>query len=266
MTDENRKVLDMFDLTGKVAVVTGGARGLGRQHAFALAEAGADVAICDLLEDEGAKTRSELEAMGRRAYSGKVDVSKPDQIDEFVQNVEEALGPIDILVNNAARPSEGVALHEVEDDVWREIIDINLSSMFYVGKRVAKRMIEHTRGGSIINISSINAFVISNIAPRHNVTYCVAKAAIAQLTKGMAAEWAPYNIRANAIAPGYILTDQTAATASIREAYERNVGMTPMKRYGNLDELKGAIVYLASDASTYTTGSVMLVDGGYTVW
>ncbi|MHB9036793.1 MAG: SDR family NAD(P)-dependent oxidoreductase [Armatimonadota bacterium] len=266
MSDENRKVMDMFDLTGKVAVVTGGAKGLGRQHAFALAEAGADVAICDLLDDEGAKTKRELEEMGCRSYYGKVDVSKPDQIDEFILNVENALGPIDILVNNAARPSEGIALHEVEDDLWRQIIDINLSSVFYFGKRVAKRMIEQARGGSIINIASINAFVISNIAPRHNVTYCVSKAAIAQLTKGMAAGWAPYNIRVNSIAPGYILTDQTAATASIKDAYERNVSMTPMKRYGNLDELKGAIVYLASDASSYTTGSVMLVDGGYTIW
>lgn len=258
--------MDMFDLTGKVAVVTGGARSLGRQHAIALAEAGADIAICDLLEEEGAKTRDELAAMGRRAYFGRVDVSKPDEIDEFICNVEAVLGPIDILVNNAARPSEGIALHEVEDDVWREIIDINLSSLFYFGKRVAKRMIEHSTSGRIINIASMNAVVISNILPRHNVIYCVAKAGVVQLTKGMAAEWAPYNIRVNAIAPGYILTDQTAATASIREAYERNVNMTPMKRYGHLDEVKGAIVYLASDASTFATGSVMLIDGGYTIW
>lgn len=271
MRDDARNVKDMFDLTGRVAVVTGAARGLGRQHAIALAEAGADVAICDLLEEEGARTAAELAAMGRRSFFGKVDVSKPEQIDRFIADVEEAIGPIDILVNNAARPSEGVALHEVEDDVWREIIDINLSGMFYFGKRVAKRMIERGEGvprpgGNIINIASINAFVISNIAPRHNVAYCVAKAAVAQLTRGMAAEWAPYNIRVNAIAPGYILTDQTAATASIKSAYERNIGMTPMGRYGRMDELKGAIVYLASDASTYTTGSVMLVDGGYTVW
>jgi len=266
VSDESRKVPDMFDLTGRVAVVTGGARGLGRQHALALAEAGAAVALCDLLEDEGARTVGELKAMGRRSFFGTVDVSKPDQIDRFIVDVEREVGPIDILINNAARPSEGVALHEVEDDVWREIIDINLSGMFYFGKRVAKCMIARGTGGSIVNIASINAFVISNIAPRHNVTYCVAKAAVAQLTRGMAAEWAPYNIRVNAIAPGYILTEQTAATASIKEAYERNVNMTPMKRYGRTDELKGALVYLASDASTYTTGSVMLVDGGYTVW
>ena len=266
MSDENRKVTDMFSLTGRVAVVTGAARGLGRQHALALAEAGADVAICDLLEEEGVRTAGELEALGRRSFFGKTDVSKPDQIDPFILDVERALGPIDILVNNAARPSEGIPLHEVEDDVWREIVDINLSGMFYFGKRAAKRMIARGKGGSIVNIASINAFVISNIAPRHNVAYCVAKAAVAQLTRGMAAEWAPYNIRVNAIAPGYILTEQTAATASIKEAYERNVAMTPMKRYGRMDELKGALIYLASEASTFTTGSVMLVDGGYTVW
>ena len=258
--------MDMFDITGRIAIVTGGARGLGRQHAFALAEAGADVAVCDLLEEEGAKTKDEIAAMGRRAYFGRVDVTDPAEIDGFLDDVEKALGPVDILVNNAARPSEGVALHEVDDELWREIIDTNLSSMFYVGKRVAKRMIARGKGGSIINISSINAFVISNIAPRHNVTYCVTKAAAAQLTKGMAAEWAAHNIRVNAIAPGYILTDQTAATASIQEAYERNVNMTPMKRYGRLDEIKGAIVYLASDASSFTTGSVVVMDGGYTIW
>ena len=266
MSDEDRSVKEMFDLAGRVAVVTGGARGLGRQHAIALAEAGADVAVCDLLEEAGAQTAAELAALGRRSLFGTADVSKPEQIDRFILDVEDALGPIDILVNNAARPSEGIALHEVDDELWREIMDVNLSGMFYFGKRVAKRMIARGAGGSIINIASINAFVISNIAPRHNVAYCVAKAAVAQLTKGMAAEWTPYNIRVNAIAPGYSLTEQTAATASIKEAYERNVSMTPMKRYGRTDELKGALVYLASDASTYATGSVMLVDGGYTVW
>ncbi len=266
MNDDNQSILGKVDLTGRVAVVTGGARGLGRQHALALAEAGADVAVCDLLEEEGATTAKELQGTGRNSFFGKADVSKPEQIDRFLLDVEQTLGPVDILVNNAARPSEGIALHEVEDDLWRKIIDINLSGMFYFGKRVANRMIRRGKGGNIINIASINAFVISNIAPRHNVTYCVAKAAVAQLTRGMAAEWAPYNIRVNAIAPGYILTEQTAATASIQAAYTRNVDMTPMKRYGRLDELKGAVVYLASDASTYTTGSVMLVDGGYTVW
>lgn len=259
-------VLDSFRLDGRAAIVTGGARGLGRQHALALAEAGADVAICDLLEAEGERTRQELEELGVRAYFGKVDVTRPEQIDEFVRTVEDELGPIRILVNNAARPSEGCALADLDDALWREILETNLSSVFYFGKRVAARMAAGDAGGSIINIASINAHVISNIAPRYNATYCTAKAAVEHLTKGMAAQWAPRNIRVNTLAPGYIHTDQTAATAAIPEVFKRNVESTPMKRYGRIDELKGAIVFLGSDASSFMTGGTLLIDGGYTVW
>jgi NAD(P)-dependent dehydrogenase (short-subunit alcohol dehydrogenase family) len=259
-------VLEQFRLTDRVAVVTGGARALGRQHALALAEAGARVAICDLLAEEGEHTRSELEALGRPSYFGRIDVTDGAQVDAFVRDVEETLGPIDILINNAARPSEGVALETVDDDLWREIVDVNLSSMFYVGKRVAQSMISRGKGGVIINMASINAFVISNILPRHNVTYCVAKGGVAQLTRGMAADWAAYGIRVNAIAPGHILTAQTAATASNPEVKERIIANTPMKRYGELDELKGTVVYLASSASSFVTGSILFVDGGYTIW
>ncbi len=259
-------VLERFKLTDRVAVVTGGARALGRQHALALAEAGARVAICDLLADEGERTRAELEALGHPAYFGRADVSDSAQIDRFLLDVEDALGPVDILVNNAAHPSEGVALETVDDELWRDIVDVNLSSAFYVGKRVAQRMIGRGRGGVIINIASINATVISNILPRHNVTYCVAKAGIAQLTRGMAAEWAGYGIRVNALAPGYILTPQTAVSASSAAIRERIIAGTPMKRYGELDELKGAIVFLASSASSFMTGSVLYIDGGFTIW
>ncbi len=259
-------VLESFKLTDQVAVVTGGARALGRQHALALAEAGARVAVCDLLVEDGESTRADLEALGRPAYFGQADVADTGQIDAFLADVERVLGPIDILVNNAARPSEGVALETVDDDLWREIVDVNLSGAFYVGKRVAQRMIARGRGGVIINIASINASVISNILPRHNVTYCVAKSGIAQLTRGMAAEWADYGIRVNALAPGYILTPQTAVSARSSEIRERIIASTPMKRYGNLDELKGAIVFLASSASSFMTGSVLYVDGGFTIW
>ena len=264
MIGEN--VLERFKLTDRVAVVTGGARALGRQHALALAEAGARVAICDLLAEEGMRTRADLEALGRPAYFEQADVADAAQTDKFLRHVEETLGPVDILVNNAARTSEGVALETVGDDLWHEILDINLSSAFYVGKRVAQRMIGRRCGGAIINIASINASVISNILPRHNVTYCVAKAGVAQLTKGMAAEWAGYGIRVNALAPGYIRTPQTATSASSSEIRERIIASTPMKRYGELDELKGAIVFLASSASSFMTGSVLYVDGGFTIW
>ena len=260
------KSLEMFDLSGKVAIVTGGARGLGRQHAVALAEAGADIAICDLLVDEGKRTCQEIQELGKRVYFEKVDVTKTLEIEQFIAHTVATLGKIDILVNNAARPSEGIPLADVDDSLWQEIVETNLSSLFYFGKRVAKYMIERGEGGNIINIGSINSFVISNIVPRHNVTYCVAKAGVAQLTRGMAADWAPYNIRVNALAPGYFRTEQTTASAKIPEIVERITNNTPMKRYGRLDELKGAIVFLASEASSYMTGSVLVIDGGYTVW
>lgn len=258
--------LDLFRLDGRVAVVTGGAQNLGRQHALALAEAGADVAICDLAEDAGRATEAELQALGRRAWFAQIDVTQAEQVDAFLSQVVQRLGPIDILVNNAAIPSEGIPLHDVSDDQWRRIIDVNLSSLFYVGKRVARHMIERGRGGRIVNIASMNATVIGNLSPRHNVTYCVAKAGVAHLTRGMAAEWAPYGIRVNALAPGFIHTQQTAASAKIPEILERNLANTPMKRYGHIDELKGAIVFLASDASSFATGTVLTIDGGYTIW
>lgn len=259
-------VLEQFKLDGQVAIVTGGAQNLGRQHALALAEAGADVAICDLAEEAGMATQAEIEQLSRRAWFGKVDVTQTEQIEAFVSEVVRRLGKIDILVNNAAMPSEGIALHEVSDEQWRKIIDTNLSSLFYFGKRVAQHMIQRGHGGRIINIASMNWMIIGNIFPRHNVTYCVAKAGVAHLTRGMASEWAQYGIRVNAVAPGFIHTQQTAASAKVPEILERNLANTPMKRYGRIDELKGAIVFLASEASSFATGTVLNIDGGYTIW
>jgi NAD(P)-dependent dehydrogenase (short-subunit alcohol dehydrogenase family) len=267
-SEESRRkgVFEKFQLRGRVAIITGGARGLGRQHALALAEAGADVAICDLLAAEGEQTRREIEALGVRAIAGVVNVTRTAEIEAFVGRVERELGPVRVLVNNAARPSEGCALLDLGEDLWREILETNLSSVFYFSKSAATRMVAGKVGGSIINVASINATVISNIAPRYNATYCATKAAVVQLTKAMAAQWAPHGIRVNALAPGHILTEQTSASAALAGVRERIVEHTPMKRYGELDELKGAIVYLASDASTFMTGSTLAVDGGYTVW
>jgi len=259
-------VLDLFKLTDEVAIVTGGARGLGRQMALALAECGADVAICDLLEEEGLRTTDELIALGSRAFFGKVDVTRPAEIEAFIGQVVERLGKIDILVNNAGMPSDGLALDEEPDDAWRRMIDTNLSSMFYFGKRVARHMIDRGAGGVIINLASINSLVISNIAPRHNVPYCVAKAGVAQLTRGMAADWVSHGIRVNAIAPGTMLTAQTAASRKYPEIMERIIANTPMKRYGEEEEIKGLVVYLASPASSFMTGSLVVMDGGTTIW
>lgn len=259
-------VLDLFNLSGKTAIVTGGARGLGRQAALALAEAGADVAICDLLADAGAQTAAELAALGRRSFFAPVDVTRPGEIAAFVAQVIERWGQIDILVNNAGMPSDGKALLDEPDDAWQRMLDTNLSSMFYFAKQVAPHMIAGGAGGAVINLASINALVISNISPRHNVPYCVAKAGVAQLTRGMAAEWASYGIRANAIAPGTMLTAQTAASRNYPDIVERIIANTPMKRYGNEEEIKGLIVYLASPASSFMTGSLVVMDGGTTIW
>lgn len=259
-------VLDLFKLSGRVAVVTGGARGLGRQAALALAEAGAAVAICDLLEEEGARTAQEIADLGCPSYFGKVDVTQAAEIEAFTAAVAERLGAIDILVNNAGMPSSGLSLEAESDEGWQRMIDTNLSSMFYFGKRVAQQMIARGQGGVIINIASINSLIISNITPRHNVPYCVAKAGVAQLTRGMASDWAPYGIRANAIAPGYIMTAQTAASRRYPEIVERIIANTPMKRYGEEAELKGLVVYLASPASSFMTGSLVVMDGGTTIW
>ncbi len=169
-------------------------------------------------------------------------------------------------MNNAGIPSQGRSLEEVEDDVWRRMIDTNLSSMFYFAKPVAKHMIARGEGGVIINLASISGLIISNIQPRHNVPYCVTKAGVAHLTRGMASDWAPYNIRVNAIAPGYMLTVQTAQSRKFPEIVERLTANTPMKRYGQEDEIKGTIVYLASQASSFMTGSVVVIDGGTTIW
>jgi NAD(P)-dependent dehydrogenase (short-subunit alcohol dehydrogenase family) len=259
-------VLDLFELTGKVAIVTGAARGLGRQAALALAEAGADVAICDLLEREGAETVEEIADLGRRALFERVDVTHSDQIEAFVGGLVERWGKIDVLVNNAGMPSQGRPLEDVTDDVWRQIIDTNLSSMFYFAKPVARHMIARGEGGAIVNLASISGIVISNILPRHNVPYCVTKAGVAHLTRGMASDWAPHNIRVNAIAPGYMLTAQTQKSRQYPEIVERLIANTPMKRYGREEEIKGTIVYLASDASSFMTGSVVVLDGGTTIW
>jgi NAD(P)-dependent dehydrogenase (short-subunit alcohol dehydrogenase family) len=260
------RIQQLFDLSGRAAIVTGGVRGLGRQAALALAEAGADVAICDLLEEEGERTCQEISTLGRASLFGRTDVTSSEQIESFVERVMREFGKINILVNNAGMPSQGCSLEEQDDEGWRLMLETNLSGMFYFGKAVAKRMIDSGQGGAIINIASINSFVISNITPRHNVPYCVAKGGVAQLTRGMASDWVTHNIRVNAIAPGYMLTEQTAKSRKNPEIVDRLINNTPMKRYGQPEEIKGTVVYLASEASSFMTGSVIVIDGGTTIW
>jgi len=234
--------------------------------ALSLAEAGANVCLCDLLEEQGRQTQKEIESLGRRSLFRKTDVTKSSEIESFVSAATEQFGGIDILINNVGIESEGVAIETVDDALWRKIIEVNLSSMFYVSKAVGKVMIAQGKGGSIINMASISGLIISKIFPRHNVVYGVSKAGIAHLTRGLASEWAPYGIRVNALAPGYMLTENTATSRKNPEIVQRLIEMTPMKRYGEEWEIKGAVVFLASQASSFITGSVLVIDGGNTIW
>ncbi len=204
--------------------------------------------------------------MGGKAIYAHVDVTQSVAIQAFVERVARELGAVDILVNNVGIGSGGRSLEDEEDERWRNIIDVNLSSMFYVAKPVVRAMIERGKGGAIINMASMSSFIINNIAPRHNAPYCVSKAGVAHLTKGMASNWAQHGIRVNAIAPGYMDTEQTYWMKQNPELETRLLSNVPLGRYGKEDELKGAVVYLAAEASSFMTGHVMVIDGGTTIW
>ncbi len=257
--------MEMFQLDGKAAVVTGGARGLGREAALALAEAGADVAICSRNTD-GTPVIKEIEALGRKAFFAKVDLTKSAEVEAFVEDVIHRLGKIDILVNNAGIGTRGQSLETVKDEEWQEFIDGILSIVFDMSKPVARHMIARGQGGVMINISSINAMIVPNLTPRYNVPYCVAKAGVSHLTKGMAANWAPHGIRVNALAPGFIPTEMGGTLQQFPDIMARLLAGQPMARFGRPEEIKGPILFLASDASSYMTGSVVVVDGGATIW
>ena len=258
-------VLESFDLSGQVAIVTGGARGLGQQAALALAEAGADVAICGRTTD-GAPVAAEIEEMGRRSFFARVDITDSAEIEPFVSQVIARLGRIDILVNNAGIGTRGQSLETIEDAEWRYFIDGILNTVFYMSRPVAKHMIERGQGGVMINMASISSFIINNITPRYNVPYCVAKSGVAHLTRGMATNWAKYGIRVNGIAPGFIPTEMGSTLMQNPDIMKRWLDGQPMGRFGRVEEIKGVVVFLASEASSYMTGSIVVIDGGATLW
>jgi NAD(P)-dependent dehydrogenase (short-subunit alcohol dehydrogenase family) len=248
-------VLDAFRLDEKVAVVTGGNRGLGRAFARALREAGARVAIAARDTERTARVAADLGAL-----PVAVDVTDPDSVHAMVERVTADLGPIDVLVNNA-----GVCFHrpalEVPADEWRQVWDVNVDGLWHCSRIVGARMLER-RSGVIVNVGSISALIVNR--PQMQPAYNASKAAVHQLTKSLAAEWAPYGVRVNALAPGYVKTEMAPVD---RPEFRRHwIEDAPMQRYATPEELGPSIVYLASDASSFMTGSVHVVDGGYTLW
>jgi NAD(P)-dependent dehydrogenase (short-subunit alcohol dehydrogenase family) len=253
-------VLDAFDLSGKVAVVTGGNTGLGEAFARTLAEVGAKVALAARTRKRSEAVATEIEASGGEAMALDLDVKDPDQVERMLGEVTERSGPVDILVNNA-----GVCYHrpaaEVPREEWLDTFEVNVHGLWYCAQTVGKQMIERG-GGVIINIGSISAMIVNR--PQWQPAYNASKAAVHQLTKSLAAEWAPYNVRVNALAPGYVKT--AMAPVDRPEFRQHWIEDAPMKRFAMPEELGPSLVYLASDASSFMTGSVLVVDGGYTLW
>ena len=250
-------ILDQFRLNGKAAVVTGAARGIGQSYALALAEAGADIALVDVIPMD--ETAGKLEALGRKVCAITADLSKGEEIAPgLIAEAVKQLGGVDILVNNAGIiRREPFVEHSAKN--WNDVLGINLSTPFFLSQAAAKQMIAQGRGGKIINIASMLSFQGGILVPG----YAASKGGIKSLTMLMANELAPHKICTNAIAPGYIATENTRP---IRENPARNQAILdriPAGRWGTPEDLMSAVVFLASPASDYMNGHVLVVDGGW---
>ncbi len=245
----------LFDLTGKNAVVTGGSRGLGKAMALGLAQAGANVAI--ISRTESPSTVKELESFGVRAVSIPFNIGEIEAHEQLVRNVTEQLGPIDILVNNAGiqrrHPSEQFPM-----DDWYAVMNVNTNAVFSLCQQFGRGMLE--RGyGKIINIASLLSFQGGYTVP----AYAASKGAVMQLSKGLANEWASKGVHVNCIAPGYMATDMNEAIMEDAERNRQIMERIPSGRWGNAEDLQGAVVFLASAASDYVDGHTLVVDGGW---
>ncbi len=253
-------ILSLFKLDGEKAIVTGAGRGLGREIALGLAEAGADVAVIDRMSKECEETAAEIRNLGRKAIAIESDVTIEEDVKRTVKIAVEEFGKIDILVCNAGICS-WVPAEDMEFKTWQQLMDVNLNGVFLYCKWVGKEMIKKKKG-SIINVSSISAFVVN--APQEQCHYNSAKAAVSQLTKVLAVEWAPFNIRVNAVCPGYMMTP--LLKLADKEMLDAWTAHTVQKRIPDPSELKGIFVFLASQAASYFTGSAIVADGGYSLW
>jgi 2-dehydro-3-deoxy-D-gluconate 5-dehydrogenase len=256
------KTSTLFDLSGSVAVVTGGNGGIGRGIAIGLAEAGASIAIVGRNGEKNEWVLSELKAIGVPAIAVSLDITIRAGLEPALERVERELSGIDILVNNAGNVSlSGGVLNETPED-WDNVIETQLNAVFLLSKLAARSMLSRKRG-KIINIGSMYSFFGSGLIP----SYSAAKGAIVQLTKSMAIELAPHNIQVNAIAPGWIETDMTSSvrTTPMKAMNDEILARTPAGRWGQPEEVAGTAVFLASRASDFVTGTTICVDGGYAI-
>ena len=249
---------DTFRLDGRIALITGSSAGIGLALARALGQAGAAVVINGRGEAKVAAVTTQLQSEGLTVHARVFDVTNSKSVIAAVDDIETSIGPIDILVNNAGMQRRAPLQDFLEAD-WHELMRTNLDSVFMVGQAVARKMIPRQRG-KIINICSVQSELgRPNIAP-----YTASKGAVKMLTKGMAIDWGPHGINVNGLGPGYFATELNAALVADEKFSAWLIGRTPSRRWGNVEDLGGAAVFLASDASTFVNGHILYVDGGVT--
>ena len=262
----------LFDLKGKVALVTGGGSGLGRQFCDVLAEFGANVVCNDLHQENADETCRIIKKYGTKTLAIEADVSKYEQVQAMFKHVGSTMGGLDILVNNAGISAPPALIDQVDIDNWHRVISVNLSGVFYCMKEGLKLMLEK-KSGSIINIASIIGLVAGQVDLNRASPYAAAKAGVIGLTRQGAAEYGQYSIRVNCIAPGFHPGTSLATSSNITrtedEIEQRKqllASRTPLKRVGEPKEIKGLLLYLASNASSFMTGQIIAHDGGWTCW
>ena len=251
--------LEKYDLKGRLAVVTGGGQAIGLACVEALAEAGAKVVIADYNEKIAEDGRDAMKAKGYACDVAVVDVTDA----KGIETLAEKLGKVDILVNNAGIARSEIPAEKMEDERWLNVLDVNLNGTFWCCRSFGKRMLSAGKG-AIVNVGSMSGFIVNR--PQEQSHYNASKAAVHHLTKSLAAEWGARGVRVNAVAPTYINTQLNAFVKSKPEMYNAWIGGTPMARMGEVDEVASAVLFLASDAASLMTGSIVLVDGGYVCW
>ena len=254
----SESILKKFQLAGKVALVTGGSRGIGRAITLGLAEAGADIVLASRKLPDLEAVAQEITALGRKALPVAANVKNQPEIESLVKQAADEFGKIDILVNNAGTSPAMTPIIDADERLWDSIIDLNLKGLLFLSQAVARVMREHG-GGSIINITSMDGF-----KPEMDIgIYAISKAGVIMATKVMAVEWARYNIRVNAIAPGNVHTRLGDSRFAAVPGYEEEMlKKTPLGRIASPEEIRGAALFLASDASSYVTGDTLIADGG----